>query len=91
MTSAYVHHRTRLAKRFDQVEAQPNIPPSGHLCLGALGKCADAGAAVFCVCRNFAGSAVSGSSMQMLGAASVVMSGNCAYVAMQLANSMVHN
>jgi len=36
-------------------------------------------------------SAVGGSSMQSLGAASVVMSGNCTYVAMQLANSMVHN
>ena len=36
-------------------------------------------------------SAVGGSSMQLLGAASVVVNGNCAYVAMHLANSMVHN
>ena len=38
-------------------------------------------------------SAVGGSSMQLLGAASVVVSGNCAYVAsiLHLANCMVHN
>ena len=60
-----------------------NILPSGHLCLGALGKCKDdenrtARMLIFLdhwiSCRW-----------------SVVVSGNCTYVAMHLANSMVHN